>query len=40
MRFNDRAAPREIAYQRMLAGDPIEVTEQAQGFLKERVLID
>jgi predicted PurR-regulated permease PerM len=32
--------PSEIAYQRMLAGDPIEVTEQAQAFLKERTLID
>lgn len=40
--LGDRPAltPSEIAYQRMLAGDPIEVTEQAQAFLKERALID
>jgi predicted PurR-regulated permease PerM len=30
----------EIVYQRMLAGDPVEATEQAQRFLKERQLID
>jgi predicted PurR-regulated permease PerM len=30
----------EIAYQRMLAGDPIETTEQAQSFLKDRTLTD
>ena len=30
----------EIAYQRMLAGDPIEATEQAQSFLKDRTLTD
>jgi predicted PurR-regulated permease PerM len=40
--LGDRPAltPSEIAYQRMLAGDPIEVTEQAQAFLKEHALID
>src|SRR5262245_57975736 len=40
--LGDRPAltPGEIAYQRMLAADPIEVTEQAQAFLKERPLID
>jgi predicted PurR-regulated permease PerM len=32
--------PAEIVYQRMLAGDPVEATEQAQRFLKERPLID
>jgi hypothetical protein len=32
--------PSEIAYQRMLAGDPIEATEQAQAFLKGRALVD
>jgi hypothetical protein len=31
-------APTESAYQRMLAGDPIETTEQAQSFLKDRPL--
>ena len=30
--------PAELVYQRMLAGDPIEATEQAQKFLKERPL--
>ena len=40
--LGDRAAltPSEIAYQRMLAGDPIELTEQAQAFLKGRALVD
>jgi hypothetical protein len=40
--LGDRAAltPSEIAYQRMLAGDPIEATEQAQAFLKGRALVD
>jgi AI-2E family transporter len=32
--------PAEIVYQRMLAGDPVEATEQAQKFLKERPLIE
>jgi len=32
--------PAEIVYQRMLAGDPVEATEQAQSFLKERLLIE
>jgi predicted PurR-regulated permease PerM len=32
--------PAETVYQRMLAGDPVEATEQAQRFLKERPLID
>ncbi len=32
--------PAEIVYQRMLAGDPVEATEQAQRFLKERPLIE
>jgi predicted PurR-regulated permease PerM len=38
--LGDRPAlsPIESAYQRMLAGDPIEATEQAQSFLKERSL--
>src|SRR5512132_2103048 len=31
-------SPSESAYQRMLAGDPIETTEQAQAFLKDRTL--
>jgi hypothetical protein len=31
-------APSETAYQRMLAGDPIELIEQAQTFLKEKTL--
>jgi predicted PurR-regulated permease PerM len=33
-------SPSESAYQRMLAGDPIETTEQAQSFLKDRTLIE
>jgi hypothetical protein len=33
-------APSETAYQRMLAGDPIELIEQAELFLKERKLVD
>jgi hypothetical protein len=31
--------PAQIVYQRMLAGDPVEATEQAQKFLKERPLV-
>jgi hypothetical protein len=31
--------PSELAYQRMLAGDPTEATEQAQNFLNEKPLI-
>jgi predicted PurR-regulated permease PerM len=31
-------SPSESAYQRMLAGDPIETTEQAQAFLKDATL--
>jgi predicted PurR-regulated permease PerM len=33
-------SPSESAYQRMLAGDPIEATEQAQSFLKGRTLTE
>jgi predicted PurR-regulated permease PerM len=38
--LGDRPAlsPSENAYQRMLAGDPIETTDQAQAFLKDRTL--
>jgi hypothetical protein len=38
--FGDRPAlsPSEIFYQRMLAGDPTEAAEMAEGFLKERSL--
>jgi predicted PurR-regulated permease PerM len=38
--FGDRPAlsPPEIFYQRMLAGDPIEASEKAEEFLKERTL--
>src|SRR6188472_2124679 len=38
--FGDRPAlsPPEIFYQRMLAGDPNEVAEKAEEFLKERSL--
>jgi hypothetical protein len=32
-------APAELVYQRMLAKDPVEVTEQARKFLKEKPLI-
>jgi hypothetical protein len=32
--------PEELTYQRMLAGDPIEVAEQARQILKERPLIE
>src|SRR4029079_10966736 len=32
--------PEELTYQRMLAGDPIEVAEQAQKYLKEKHLIE
>ncbi|MGB8095111.1 MAG: AI-2E family transporter [Pseudolabrys sp.] len=40
--LGDRPAlsPSESAYQRMLAGDPIEATEQAQSLLKDRTLIE
>jgi hypothetical protein len=31
--------PEELTYQRMLAGDPIEVVEQAQKYLKEKPLL-
>jgi predicted PurR-regulated permease PerM len=31
--------PPELAYQRMLAGDPIEATEQAEQFLKDKPLV-
>jgi len=31
--------PEELTYQRMLAGDPIEVAEQAQKYLKEKPLL-
>jgi predicted PurR-regulated permease PerM len=33
-------APAELAYQCMLAGDPIEAAEQAQAFLKDKPLIE
>jgi len=33
-------SPTESAYQRMLAGDPVETTEQAQSFLADRTLIE
>jgi predicted PurR-regulated permease PerM len=32
-------SPAELVYQRMLARDPVEATEQAQAFLKDRPLI-
>jgi predicted PurR-regulated permease PerM len=32
--------PPELAYQRLLAGDPVEATEQAEDFLKEKNLIE
>jgi hypothetical protein len=40
--LGDRPAlsPSERAYQRMLAGDPIEATEQAQSLLKDRTLTE
>ena len=40
--LGDRPAlsPSESAYQRMLAGDPIEATEQAQSLLKDRTLTE
>jgi AI-2E family transporter len=40
--LGDRPAlsPSESAYQRMLAGDPIETTEQAQAFLKDGTLME
>ncbi len=31
--------PEQLTYQRMLAGDPIEVTEQAEQYLKEKPLL-
>src|SRR6187200_2790151 len=31
--------PEQLTYQRMLAGDPIEVAEQAQKYLKEKPLL-
>jgi predicted PurR-regulated permease PerM len=39
--FGDQPAlsPAELVYQRMLARDPVEATEQAQAFLKDRPLI-
>ncbi len=39
--FGDKPAltPHELAYQRMLARDPIEVTEEAWGYLKTKPLI-
>jgi hypothetical protein len=39
--LGDRPAlsPVELTYQRMLAGDPIEATEQAETFLKDKPLI-
>lgn len=40
--FGDEPAlkPEELTYQRMLAGDPIEVAEQARQILKEKPLIE
>ena len=40
--LGDRPAltPTELVYQRLLVGDPIEATEQAAKFLKEKPLID
>jgi hypothetical protein len=32
--------PEQLTYQRMLAGDPIEVAEQAQEYLKEKPLLE
>jgi predicted PurR-regulated permease PerM len=32
--------PQQVAYQRMLAGDPVEAIEQAKAFLKERTVIE
>jgi predicted PurR-regulated permease PerM len=32
--------PPELAYQRLLAGDPVEATEQAEEFLKDRTLVE
>jgi predicted PurR-regulated permease PerM len=39
--LGDRPAlsPVEVTYQRMLAGDPMEATEQAETFLKEKPLV-
>src|SRR6476661_6983596 len=39
--FGDEPAlkPEELTYQRMLAGDPIEVAEQAQSILKDKPLL-
>ena len=33
-------SPSQIAYQRLLAGDPVEAIEQARNFLKEQTLAD
>jgi len=33
-------SPSQIAYQRLLAGDPIEATEQARNFIRERTLVE
>ena len=40
--LGDRPAltPTELVYQRLLVGDPIEATEQAAKFLKEKPLLD
>src|SRR5215217_6881565 len=40
--LGDRPAltPSELAYQRMLAGDPVEATEQAEQFLKDKSLVE
>jgi predicted PurR-regulated permease PerM len=32
--------PPELAYQRLLAGDPVEATEQAEEFLKDKALVE
>jgi hypothetical protein len=39
--FGDRPPlkPEELTYQRLLAGDPIEATEQAQQYLKDKPLL-
>ena len=40
--LGDRPAltPTELVYQRLLVGDPIDATEQAAKFLKEKPLLD
>jgi hypothetical protein len=40
--FGDRPAltPPELAYQRLLAGDPVEATEQAEECLKDKTLLE